>query len=312
MLHISARPLGTTVLNRVVERVQVRGSSQRLTYCVTHHGLSYPVPCMSASRTSHRVAVPVYLTSHSRGPARTTLTQPEQRLDYHWHSRDGTMGDKGDEGSNADPPFALTDLDRQVLAQTDEEFQKHSWEDIKRIIDTNALDAFKRTPSDLRRYIAWTRGVKAQYGTVTSYILANRLPESWGQPPFTPASTIPFADSSDYKVLINDWPYGTEPGIVHLVVWTRTPIATTPEKGDMTPESRVRIAKFVEEKFVKDLGPGGGDKVVWFKNWVALQSVRALEHFHIMVRDIDDDTLERWSGERPRRGADGRQISSVS
>lgn len=25
------------------------------------------------------------------------------------------------------------------------------------------------------------------------------------------------------------------------------------------------------------LGPGGEDNVLWFKNWVALQSVRALE-----------------------------------
>lgn len=176
--------------------------------------------------------------------------------------------------------------------------------------DANDLDLFKRTPSDLRRYIYWTRDTKAQYGSITAFILAHRLPTVWGQPPFIPASTVPFADPSDYKVLINDWPYGLEPGIVHLVVWTRTLIATTPEKGDMTPESRAVINDFVQRYFIEPLGPGGEKRVLWFKNWVALQSVRALEHFHVMVRDVDDYMLERWTGQRPRRGPTGRQLSS--
>lgn len=173
------------------------------------------------------------------------------------------------------------------------------------------MDAFKRMPSDLHRYIFWTRDVKAKYGSITAYILENRLPKAWGQPPFTPSSLVPFEDPSDYKILINDWPYGMDPGIIHLVAWTRTPIATTPEKGDMTAESRERIANFVQRFFIDPLVPGGENKVVWFKNWVALQSVRALEHFHIMVRDVDDDMIERWTGERPVRGQDGRQLSSV-
>jgi hypothetical protein len=31
-------------------------------------------------------------------------------------------------------PFKLTPLDRQVLAQTDEEYQAHTWEELKEII----------------------------------------------------------------------------------------------------------------------------------------------------------------------------------
>jgi hypothetical protein len=69
----------------------------------------------------------------------------------------------------------------------------------------------------------------------------------------------------------------------------------------MTPESRALVAGFVKRYFVDSLGPGGEHKVLWFKNWVALQSVRALEHLHILVRDVNDDMLERWTGERPKR-----------
>lgn len=31
-------------------------------------------------------------------------------------------------------PFPLTDVDKWVLSQTDEEFKKHDWEDLKQII----------------------------------------------------------------------------------------------------------------------------------------------------------------------------------
>lgn len=147
----------------------------------------------------------------------------------------------------------------------------------------------------------WTAETKAQYGTMTNYLLESRLPRSWGKPPFTPESNIPFENPSDYKVLLNDWPYGLEPNITHIVIWTRTFIATDNDRGDMTPESRNLVADFVKRYFIDTLGPGGEQQVVWFKNWVALQSVRALEHVHVLVRDVDDDMLELWSGERPRR-----------
>lgn len=167
--------------------------------------------------------------------------------------------------------------------------------------DTNDLSILKRKPSDLRRYISWTAETKAKYGTITEYILQNRLPKAWGLPPFTPESQVPFAAASDYKVLLNDWPYGLAPGITHIVVWTRTQIPTDPESGDLTVESRAQVETFVNDYFIKKLGLGGEHQVLWFKNWVALQSVRTLEHFHVLVRDVDDDMLERWTGERPRR-----------
>lgn len=138
---------------------------------------------------------------------------------------------------------------------------------------------------------------------MSQYILQHRLPKFWGQAPFTSESQTPFAAASDYRVLLNDWPYGLEPGITHIVVWSRTLIPTDSETGDMTTESRALVKAFVERYFVDTLGPEGKDQVTWFKNWVSLQSVRSLEHIHVLVRDVDDDMLERWTGERPRRDA---------
>ena len=63
--------------------------------------------------------------------------------------------------------------------------------------------------------------------------------------------------------------------------------------GDVTDESRRVIEEFVQRTFVARLGK---DRVVWFKNWVQLQSVRALEHIHIVVKDAKPDDLEFWTG----------------
>ncbi|PTB36428.1 uncharacterized protein TrAFT101_010316 [Trichoderma asperellum] len=212
------------------------------------------------------------------------------------------MGDQGSLQALADAPFPLTEVDKWVLAQSDEDYRLHDWEDLRHIIETNNLGILKRKPSDLRRYIAWTAETKAQYGTITEYILQTRLPKAWGVPPFIPESLVPFDAASDYKVLLNDWPYGLTPEITHIVVWSRTPIPTDPETGDLTTESRAQVEDFVKAYFVDTLGAGGEQQVLWFKNWVALQSVRTLEHFHVLVRNVDDDMLERWTGERPRRG----------
>ncbi|PNP44955.1 hypothetical protein TGAMA5MH_03370 [Trichoderma gamsii] len=211
------------------------------------------------------------------------------------------MGDQGSLQALADAPFPLTEVDKWVLSQSDEDYKLHDWDDLRHIIESNNLSVLKRKPSDLRRYIAWTTETKAQYGTITEYILQNRLPKAWGLPPFVPESQVPFDAASDFKVLLNDWPYGMTPEITHIVVWSRTAIPTDPETGDLTTESRAQVENFVKTYFVDKLGAGGEQQVLWFKNWVALQSVRTLEHFHVLVRNVDDDMLERWTGERPQR-----------
>lgn len=178
----------------------------------------------------------------------------------------------------------------------------------------NDLGALKRKPSDLRRYLAWSAEIKAQHGSILNYICQHRL--QWPLPSF-PGSGVntvhggpvlaykdprPFADPEDYRILRNDWPYGLKPGISHLIVWLRTPFEVKSDEGHLTEESRGLIERFVREKFVNRLAEDGRfsdpeSHVLWFKNWVGLQSVRALEHVHILVRDVPEEILYEWSGE---------------
>jgi hypothetical protein len=171
-----------------------------------------------------------------------------------------------------------------------------------RTAGTNSLESLKRRPSDLRRYLAWSHSTKQEYGSITNFVVQKRLlwiptPTPSGttapiQPSFPHESTTPFAHEDDYAVLKNDWPYGLADGIHHLLVWTKTPIAVDMSRGgDVTPESRAIIEDFVRRFFAADVG---AENVLWFKNWVALQSVRGVDHVHVMVRDVSPAILEKW------------------
>lgn len=162
------------------------------------------------------------------------------------------------------------------------------------LIANNKLETLKRKPSDLRRYMAWSHKINGEYGSMTNYLIQHRLP--WGSPPFSYLSRIPFENTSDFMILLNDWPYGLDPRITHLVVWSKTPIATDQKEGDVTEESRKIIEDFVKRTFAERLG--NRSRVVWFKNWVRLQSVRALEHVHVLVKDASQQDLEFWTGEK--------------
>ena len=85
---------------------------------------------------------------------------------------------------------------------------------------------------------------------------------------------------------------------ISIVVWSKTPIATDNKIGDVTDESRKIIENFVERTFVARLD-GDNNRVIWFKNWVQLQSVRALEHVHVLVRNATKDDLDYWTGGKP-------------
>ncbi|KAH0371006.1 hypothetical protein KCU65_g2176, partial [Aureobasidium melanogenum] len=202
--------------------------------------------------------------------------------------------------------FPLTAIDREILAMKDEDFSLVTWEELKEIIAANRLELLKRRPSDLRRYIAWSSETKAEYGTITNFVIQKRLhwtplPSSTpGEPPkFEFRNPIPFKDQDDFRILRNDWPYGLDKGIVHICVWVKTPIETDPNTGDVTDFSRKLIEDFVNNTFASRLdtafGPGTGkEHVLWFKNWVALQSVRGVDHIHVLVRDAPDNMLQVW------------------
>ncbi|THW70204.1 hypothetical protein D6D25_00632 [Aureobasidium pullulans] len=203
--------------------------------------------------------------------------------------------------------FPLTAIDREIIAMNDEDFPLVKWDELTEIISANRLEKLKRRPSDLRRYIRWSNETKAEYGSIPNFVVQERLkwtplPSSIpGEPPkFEFLDSVPFKNQNDFKILKNDWPYGLDTGIVHICVWLKTPIETDSSTGDVTDHSRSLIKKFVDDTFSSKLDTAfglrkGKDHVLWFKNWVALQSVRGVDHIHVLVRDAPQDMLEDWT-----------------
>lgn len=103
---------------------------------------------------------------------------------------------------------------------------------------------------------------------------------------------MPFANAADYTILYNDWPYGIDPDITHLVVWTKFLLEDDPETGFLTRESHKLIDDFVTRTFCTSDGINR-DNLIWFKNWKSLKSVHALEHFHVMLYQASPEFLKR-------------------
>lgn len=49
--------------------------------------------------------------------------------------------------------------------------------------------------------------------------------------------------------MYNDWPYGVEQGIIHLVVWTKFVLEDDPATDDLTPRARKEIEDYVNKTF---------------------------------------------------------------
>jgi hypothetical protein len=187
--------------------------------------------------------------------------------------------------------------DQRILATPDAEFQRLSWPEVQELIRTNRIDMFQRVPSDLRRYKAHTSKLKQQYGSVMSFVMAERL--KWqdlvphGEPFNNPGKSITTRlhavrsltlPIDNIKILLNDWPYGIDTRIVHLVVWVKFQLEEDAISGDLTNTARQQIDSYVDQTFRHHVGAGN---CIWFKNWASLKSIHAVEHFHVMLFDTD-------------------------
>jgi hypothetical protein len=139
----------------------------------------------------------------------------------------------------------LEEKDIEIISTPNSQYHVLTWPEVRELITANRLDLFKRVPSELRRYLAYNWKIKQQYGSVEQFILSKKL--SWQHP--VKAEGPPFKSPTDLKVKWNDWPYGIDEKIVHLVVWTKFDLEEDPVTGDLTDAARKEIDDYVKRKF---------------------------------------------------------------
>lgn len=105
-----------------------------------------------------------------------------------------------------------------IMSTPDDEYRAQTWQQVVDIVRTGRLAEFQRWPSELRRYRQYTWELKRDHGSVMNFMQRERL--GWSDP-VVPQGSKPFECQGDFKILMNDWPYGLDKRIVHLVVWTK-------------------------------------------------------------------------------------------
>ncbi|KAI0160306.1 hypothetical protein GGR57DRAFT_415435 [Xylariaceae sp. FL1272] len=179
----------------------------------------------------------------------------------------------------------LSAKDRGIISTPDIDYHVNTWPEVQKLVKDNRLDLFQRVPSQLRRYLEYNWKLKQDYGSVMNFVLTQRL--HWSIPMESRGG--PFEYEEDVKILWNDWPYGIDHSIVHLVVWTKFDLEEDPVTLDLTDKARADIEAYIQTKFGSRVP---SDHLIWFKNWRSLKSVQAVEHFHVMLFDPDPRFIE--------------------
>jgi hypothetical protein len=143
----------------------------------------------------------------------------------------------------------LSPKDEGIISTPDEQCNVITWPEVRKIVADNRLGAFQRLPSGLRRYLGFIWKLKQDYGSVMNFILNERL--RWQAPPVPKGR--PFELDEDIKILWNDWPYGLDTRIVHLVIWTKFELEDDPATDDLTDKARKEINDYVKQKFGSQL-----------------------------------------------------------
>lgn len=215
-------------------------------------------------------------------------------------------------------------MTKEETDETNSVTQIYSWDEVGRILSetlgycilslrlilptemSGNTGGMKRMYGNRIKYRIWMREIKKQHGSIIDYISQERL--RWPVLPtsnsdrlvFETRNTVPLADPADYKITWNDWPYGSlESDVKHLVVWLKQVLGTDSVTGRLLPSEQLLVQRFVEQNFLEPMSKRGisEDRLRWYKNGLDLQSVKEIDHFHVLIKGIPDDILLEWTNE---------------
>lgn len=189
----------------------------------------------------------------------------------------------------------------------------YSWQEVVEIVENNRLERFARSQAKTQEYLKFKLDLQEKNTTVYKHLLFHQLrwykPEDNGgllaeevvaqQVPdkeivVRPSGKALFECEDDLMILPNHFPYYFEADVAHLCVWSKKSIDADPNSpiGDISPAMRGLIERYVIKTFVEGLGIPR-ENIVWFKNWLALQSVQAISHVHVVIKGITPEQLAK-------------------
>lgn len=176
----------------------------------------------------------------------------------------------------------------------------YTWREVQEIIRTNQLEHFARSQYQTERYHDFKLQLKHNNTTIFKHMVIKEL--QWfdnndiedHKIEIKSASDKLFTCKEDLKILPNHFPYYFEKDVKHFCVWSKLKIPSdeNSELGDLSPSMRQLIEAYIDKTFVQGLGINR-DNLVWFRNWEALQSVKAISHVHVIVKGITPEQEQK-------------------
>ncbi|ODV98192.1 hypothetical protein PACTADRAFT_47994 [Pachysolen tannophilus NRRL Y-2460] len=185
------------------------------------------------------------------------------------------------------------------------------WEELQEIVSTNEIQNLRRNPEVNVKYQNFKTQLSSKNESLFSHLIFDEL--KWADRndylqhltsdkindlpkvlKLNPTDKRLLANAADIKILPNDFPYFFESNVCHLCIWSKVVIKDDPlsGKGDISRKTRKIIDRYVEKTFVDYLGIPK-ENILWFRNWSALQSVKALSHIHVVIKDFTTENYEK-------------------
>lgn len=183
----------------------------------------------------------------------------------------------------------------------------YTWSEVRGIVKSNKLENFARSKESTERYHRFKQELREKGITIFKYLLTHQLnwynSEDNGGKSITEIEddsqiviklegTTMFENDQDWKILFNHFPYHFEEDVTHLCIWSKVPIPADPNSpyGDISPQTRRQVDQFLDRIILLRLGIDS-ENMTWFKNWAALQSVKAISHIHVIIKGITKEQL---------------------
>jgi Protein of unknown function (DUF3605) len=138
----------------------------------------------------------------------------------------------------------------RILQTADADFKPLTWQEVKNAIANEDLNIFWRVPSEQRRYLEFCWLQKRKWGSITAFVLEERL--HWRHIDTSREISLSgqrFENPKNVAVKKNDWPYGIDKRITHLVVWTTFALREEATTGRLTETGKLELEQYVDRVF---------------------------------------------------------------
>lgn len=108
-------------------------------------------------------------------------------------------------------------------------------------------------------YVKWTKQTNDKYGSITNYLKKEKV--------IFPNTDVDEKGRPITLILPNDFPYSVDPGITHVLIWSKVPL------------SKEHVETLLDETY-------GANVYEWsfFVNPPETQSIPSMPHVHVFMR----------------------------